>query len=155
MGVKMTGVWTRKLEMEFADKQTANNVYSLISRHPYTIATIEVFAKEYAAIFGDGELVILKASLRGSQFDMVMSPTEGWVKGNKVYVPPAPKEEPVLKPGYHWRQTSFGIDQVPDGPAAPLQHVIVDGFSDDAKQQLGAEVYEHVLLALKAWGGQL
>jgi hypothetical protein len=152
MGVKMTGVWTRKPELEFADKQVANNVYSLISRHPYTIATIDVFAKEYAAIFGDGELVILKASLRGGLFDLVMSPTEGWVKGNKVWIPPAPKEEPVLKPGNVWIQGPFGKTQVPEGTQHP--QVIVTGFSDEAKQQLGAEVYEHVLLALNAWGSK-
>ena len=143
MSVKMTGVWTRKPEIEFVDKLSMNAAWSLISKHPYTIATIDDFSKEYAAIFGADELTILKASLTGGKFDMIMSPNENWVKGEKVWIPPAPKEEPILKEGYEWVQTPFGKTQQPIHKEA--------GFNSQQKDDLGSIVYDHVLEALRIW----
>jgi hypothetical protein len=141
--MKVTGVWTRKPEMEFPDKQVVNVVWTLVSRHPYTIGTIDAFSREYAAIFGEGEIANLKASLVGGKFNMVMSPNENWVKGDKVWIAPEPKEDSVLKEGYEWVQTPFGKTQQPIRPSV--------GFNAAQKDELGAIVYEHVLEALRTW----
>jgi len=154
MGVKMTGIWTRKPDMEFADIQAMQRAYSLICRHPYTIASTPEFADEYAAIFGADELQVLKDSLRGTQYSMVMSPNEEWVKGTKTYVPPAPKPERVLLPGNKWIDTSYGKVQVPKGQVTDGVPAAVSELSDEVKRELSSIVYEAVTAALKVWSQQ-
>jgi hypothetical protein len=151
MGEKVTGVWTRKPELVWTDRQAACVVYAIISRHPYSIGTIKDFPDEYAATFGADELKVLQDSLQGGKYNMVMSPNEDWVKGDKVYIPPAPKVDPTLREGMKWLTTPFGKVQVPAGQTTANIPTAVAEMSDEMKREMSSIVFEAVTAALKVW----
>jgi hypothetical protein len=148
--MKLKGVWTRRPDMEFADKQGVNAAYALISRHPYTISTIDEFSKEYAAIFGEYELAVLRASCTGGKFNMVASCNQAWVLGG-IWVAPDPKPEPVLLPGNEWKQTPFGKVQGPIVTSASSPNSTVTALSPVVKAELSAMIFAAVTDALETW----
>lgn len=146
--MQMTGVWSRKA-VEFADQQAIERAKTIIFRHPYTIATIPEFAAEYAAIYGQDELAVLKASLAGSKFNMVQTYNQAWVVGG-TWIPPAPKVEEVLGPDEEWNtvQTPFGTirRKVKKGSVPAEQKAA----GDIDAQQLEAIVFTQASAAMEA-----
>lgn len=148
----VTGVWERK-HIERPDQQTVERVKALIGRHPYTICNAPELAAEYAELYTQDELQVLKASLPTRRYNMVQSYTKEWVQDG-VWVPPAAKPDEQLKPGYQWQDTPFGRRQVPVGQATVQPQAAVAELTDGIRAELSAIVYEAVSQALKAWSAE-
>jgi hypothetical protein len=149
MPVQMKGVWSRKT-VEFADAIAMNKARTCISQHPYTIATMEDWSKDYAEAYGAEELAILKASCRGSKFNMVQSFNKAWVVDG-TFIPNDPKPEEVLKEGYEWQVWGTERRQIPIGTVAKAQPATVTGLDPDTKKELAAIVFDAVTHALETW----
>jgi len=150
MGIKLTGVWTRKPEMEFADVATVNRARAVVSNHPWSIVNGNYMAAEYGALFGTDELEVLRKSSVGAHYNLVASATQKWVLGG-TWAPLPPKPEEVLQPGNVWLDTSFGRKQVPADQATTVPPAAVAELSPAIKQELASIVFQSVTDALEAW----
>ena len=148
--VKMTGIYTRKPDVEFADLPTISKVKALLSNHPWSIANTATLMQEYANYFGVDELEVLKKSCTGSKFNMVSSPVQKWVL-NGVWVPEPPKPEEVLQPGMEWQVWGTERRQVPIGSTTMHPATAIAEISADTQKQLAAIVFDAVTDALEAW----
>ena len=148
--MKLTGVWTRKPELEFADVATVNRARVLVGNHPYSVCNLNYLAAEYGALFGADELEVLRKSSVGARYNLVASATQKWVLGG-VWVPLPPKAEEVLKDGYVWQDTPFGRRQVLAGQATTVPPAAVAELSPDIRQEIAAIVFQSVTDALESW----
>ena len=148
--MKLTGVWTRKPDLEFADAATVNRARALVSNHPWSIVNTAFNAAEYGALFGQDELDVLRKSSVGARYNLVASATQKWVLGG-VWVPLPPKAEEVLKDGYVWQDTPFGRRQILAGQATTVPPAAVAELSPDIRQEIAAIVFQSVTDALESW----
>jgi len=148
--MKLTGVWTRKPELEFADIATVNRARVLVGNHPYSVCNLNYLAAEYGALFGADELEVLRKSSVGARYNMVASATQKWVLGG-VWVPLPPKAEEVLKDGYVWQDTPFGRRQILAGQATTVPPAAVAELSPAIKEELASIVFQSVTDALESW----
>ena len=151
--MKLTGVWSRKPDLDFADVETVNRARVAVSNHPWSIVNGLYVAAEYEALFGSEEMAVLRKSAVGAKYNMVASATQKWCLGG-VWVPLPPKVEEVLKDGYVWQDTPFGRRQVPAGQATVAPPAAVTELSATVKQELAAIVFESVTDALEAWANK-
>ena len=148
--MKLTGVWTRKPDLEFADAATVNRARALVSNHPWSIVNTAFNAAEYGALFGQDELDVLRKSSVGARYNLVASATQKWVLGG-VWVPLPPKAEEVLKDGYVWQDTPFGRRQILAGQATTVPPAAVAELSPAIKEELASIVFQSVTDALESW----
>ena len=148
--MKLTGVWTRKPDLEFADAATVNRARALVSNHPWSIVNTAFNAAEYGALFGQDELDVLRKSSVGARYNLVASATQKWVLGG-VWVPLPPKAEEVLKDGYVWQDTPFGRRQILAGQATTVPPAAVAELSPAIKEELASIVFQSVTDAFESW----
>jgi len=100
MGVKMTGVWTRKPDLEFADTQAMQEASFLAKfiANPFSIKTTPKLKAHYLEIYGADEEANLNAN------NMVQCSDERYVKGG-IWVP-----TPKVTPRDAW------MERIADGP---------------------------------------
>lgn len=142
MVFEMTSVWKRKV-IQYSDQQALESGKVISGMHPYTVVSDPEFSAEYARIYGQAELDILKKSCSTGKYNMVESRTQEWVQGG-TYVAAPPKPEAVLQPGMVWQETPFGRRQVPAGTATTNLPIAVAELSALIKQELSAIVYDAV-----------
>ena len=148
--MKLTEVWTRKPDLEFADAATVNRASALVSNHPWSIINTAFNAAEYGALFGQDELEVLRKSAVGAHYNLVASATQKWVLGG-AWVPLPPKAEEILKDGYVWQDTPFGRRQILAGQATTVPPAAVAELSPAIKEELASIVFQSVTDALESW----
>ena len=130
MGLKMTGVWTRRPDMEFATQQDLEKAkYYAMMMSPFTIRSSPDLRGEYASIYGTGELVEL--DVKGGV----------WVRG-------VAKTEAVLTPGpdEEIQHTPFGDRIVKKGSTVPASGTPIATITHE---ELEALMDESMLRCLK------